>query len=143
VLWVLNEIGSTVVTYYWESERGHLRPAQMLPAVPPDFTGENTSSEIAVSAGGRFVYCSNRGHDSVAIFAADPATGLLKSTGWVPTQGRTPRFIGFDPSHRFLYAANEQSDTITPFRADSATGKLAPGGPQTRTESPVTITFVS
>jgi 6-phosphogluconolactonase (cycloisomerase 2 family) len=141
VLWVLNEIGSTVVTYYWEAERGHLRPAQILPAVPADYTGENTSAEIVVSPDGRFVYCSNRGHDSVAVFSADPATGLLTPVEWVASQGRTPRFIAFDPSHRFLYVANEQSDDIVPFRVDAATGKLTPAGPPIHNASPVAIVF--
>jgi 6-phosphogluconolactonase (cycloisomerase 2 family) len=141
VLWVLHEIGSTVVTYYWDAERGHLRPAQTLPALPSDYTGENTSAEIAVSPDGRFVYCSNRGHDSVAVFSADPATGQLTSVEWVSSQGRTPRFIAFDPAHRFLYVANEQSDTIVPFRLDAGTGKLTPGGPSIPNASPATIAF--
>jgi 6-phosphogluconolactonase (cycloisomerase 2 family) len=141
VLWVLNEIGSTVVTYYWEAERGHLRPAQILPALPADYTGENTSAEIVVSPDGRFVYCSNRGHDSVAVFSADPATGLLTPVEWVASQGRTPRFIAFDPAHRFLYVANEQSDDIVPFRVDAATGKLTPAGQPIHNASPVAIVF--
>ncbi len=141
VLWVLNEISSTIATYYWDAERGHLRPVQILPAIPPDYTGENTSAEIAVSARGSFVYCSNRGHDSIAVFAADSSTGLLSSSGWVPSRGRTPRFIGFDPLRRFLYAANEQSDTITAWRADPETGILAPCGQTVRNPSPVTIAF--
>lgn len=141
VIWVFNEIGSTIVTYYWDSERGHLRAAQILPTLPPDYTAESIGSGIVVSSGGRFVYCSNCGHDSMAIFAVDPATGLLTSTGWVSTQGRTPRFISFDPSYRFLYAANEQSDTIVTFRADAATGRLTPTGQVIRDLSPVTIAF--
>jgi 6-phosphogluconolactonase (cycloisomerase 2 family) len=143
IAWVLNEISSTVTTYYWEAERGHLRPVEILPSLPPDYTGENTASEIAVSRGGRFVYCSNRGHDSIAIFAADPKTGLLASAGWVSSRGRTPRFIGFDPSSRFLYAANEQSDTVVSWRADAASGGLAPAGDEVSTASPVTIAFAA
>jgi 6-phosphogluconolactonase (cycloisomerase 2 family) len=141
VLWVVNEISSTIATYYWDSERGHLRPVQILPALPPDYTGENTSAEIAVSSRGRFVYCSNRGHDSIGIFAADPGTGLLTSAGWVPSQGRTPRFIGFDPSRRFLFGANEQSDTVVTWRADADKGRLTPTGQPVRNASPVTIAF--
>jgi 6-phosphogluconolactonase len=141
VCWVLNEISSTVATYYWEGERGHLRAVQILPLIPPDYTGENTGAEIAVSSGGRFVYCSNRGHDSIAIFAADPATGMLTSAGWVATGGRTPRFIGFDPSCRFLYAANEQSDSIVAFKADSRNGGLTPGGQTIHNASAVCIAF--
>jgi 6-phosphogluconolactonase len=143
VLWVVNEIASTVATYYFEAEHGGLRAAQILPLVPSDYTGENTGAEIAISAGGRSVYCSNRGHDSVAIFSADARTGLLTSAGHVSTQGRTPRFIGFDPSRRFLYAANEQSDTLVTFAADAATGRLTMAGQAVRNASPVTIAFCS
>lgn len=141
VLWVVNEIGNTIATYYWEAERGHLRAAQILPTLPPDYTGENTGSGIAVSAGARFVYCSNRGHDSIAAFAADSATGLLTAVGWTASQGRTPRFIGFDPSRRFLCAANEQSDTVVVFGADSTSGRLTPIGQAIHNASPVTIAW--
>jgi 6-phosphogluconolactonase (cycloisomerase 2 family) len=141
VLWVLNEIASTVTTYYWDAERGHLRPAEVLPSTPPDHTGENTAAEIAVSHDGRFVYCSNRGHDSIGIFAADRETGLLKSSGWMPSQGRTPRFICLDPTGRRLHAANEQSDTVVAFRIDAESGKLTPTGQPVHNASPVTIAF--
>lgn len=141
ILWVINEISNTVVTYYLEAEHGGLRPVQILPSLPSDYTGENTGSGIAVSSGGRFVYCSNRTHDSIAIFAADPATGLLTSIDWAPSRGRIPRFIGFDPSGRFLYAGNEQSDTIVSWRVDSSTGRLAPTEQAVRNASPATIAF--
>jgi 6-phosphogluconolactonase (cycloisomerase 2 family) len=143
VMWALNEIASTVETYYWDAERGHLRAVQILPTIPEDYTGENTAAEIAVAAGGRFVYCSNRGHDSIVIFAADTKTGLLRAIGWEPSGGRTPRFIGLDPSGRFLYATNEQSDTVVCWRADAATGKLTRAGEPVRNASPVTIAFAS
>lgn len=141
VLWVLNEIANTVTTYYWEAERGHLRAVQILPTLPPEYTGENTASGIAVSAKGRFVYCSNRGHDSVAAFAADPNTGALSAAGWTSSQGRTPRFIGFDLARRFLFVANEQSDTIMALRADAATGRLTRAGEMVRNASPAAIAF--
>jgi 6-phosphogluconolactonase (cycloisomerase 2 family) len=116
---------------------------QVLPTLPSDYTGDNTASEIAISAGGRFVYCSNRTHDSIAIFAVDPATGLLTSNGWVSSRGRIPRFIGFDPACKFLYAANEQSDTIVSWLADRATGSLTPTEQVVRNASPVAIAFGS
>lgn len=141
VLWVINELNSTVATYFLEPDPGALRPVQILPSLPSDYTGQNTGAEIAASSRGRFVYCSNRGHDSIAIFAADARTGLLTSVGWLPTQGRTPRFIGFDPSRRFLYAANEQSDTVVSFRADSDTGHLTPTSQVVRSGTPVVIAF--
>lgn len=141
ILWVLNEISSTVTTYHWDAARGNLRTLQIVQAVPQDYTGENTSAEIAVSAGGRFVYCSNRGHDSIAGFAADPATGLLTCVGWAPSRGITPRFIGLDPSQRFMYAANEQSDTVVAWRVDATNGRLTPTAQVVRNASPVTIAF--
>jgi len=143
IAWVVNEIASTVTTYFWDAERGSLRPVQILPTPPPDYTGENTAAEIAVSAGGRFVYCSNRGHDSIATFTSDPRTGLLTSAGWTPSQGRTPRYIGFDPSHSLLCATNEQSDTVVTYRADAATGRLAVTGSPVQNASPVSIAFAA
>ena len=141
IAWVVNEIASTITTYLWDAERGSLRPAQILPTIPPDCTGENTAAEIAVSAGGRFVYCSNRGHDSIAAFRSDAHTGLLTSIGWTPSHGRTPRYIGFDGSHSFLCATNEQSDTVAIYRADAATGALTLTGSPVQNASPVSIAF--
>jgi 6-phosphogluconolactonase (cycloisomerase 2 family) len=143
IVWVVNEISSAVTTYFWDAERGSLRAVQILPTLPPDYTSENTAAEIAVSEGGRFVYCSNRGHDSIAAFAADLRTGLLAPAGWTPSQGRTPRFIGFDPSYSFLCATNEQSDTVVTFRAEAATGRLNATGPPVQNGSPVCIVFAS
>lgn len=140
VAWVVNEIGNTVATYRFDAEHGALHPAQIVSLLPADFTGESTAAEIAVSRDGRFVYCSNRGHDSIAILAADAKTGWLTPASWVASGGKTPRFIGFDPSQRFLYAAHEQSDTIALFRVDGG-GRLSPGGEVVRTGSPVTIAF--
>ena len=108
--------------------------------LPNDFTGYSTAAEIAVSPDGQFVYSSNRGHDSISIFAANPE-GLLSVVGWEPTQGSTPRFIGLDPAGHFLYAANEQSDTVVTFRIDGSSGKLTPTGQVIKNASPVTIVF--
>ena len=141
VVWVVNEIASTVATYFWDVDRGSLRATQILPTLPSDYTGENTAAEIAVSAGGRFVYCSNRGHDSVAVFRSDPRTGLLAPAGWTASEGRTPRFIGFDPERRLLCVANEQSDTVVTFRAEGETGALRRQGPAVQNASPVCIAF--
>ena len=141
VVWVANEIASSVTTFAWNPNDGSLKPVQILPSIPADYTGNNSCAEIAVSKNGRHVYVSNRGHDSVAIFESNPKTGVLTSVGWQSTQGKTPRFIGLDPSNRFLYAANEQSDTVVTFRVDQATGRLAPTGQVIKNASPVTIAF--
>ena len=94
-----------------------------------------------VDPAGRFVYVSNRGHDSIAIFGIDPATGLLTAVGHTPTQGRTPRNIAIDPTGTFLYAANQDSDTIVHFRIDHQRGQLIPTGDDTQVGAPVCILF--
>lgn len=141
--YVINELDSTVTAYRYDAGRGELAPQQILPTVPASYTGNNTGSEIAVAPSGKFVYGSNRGHDSIVAFAVDQASGLLTSLGWEPTQGKTPRFFALDPSARFLYAANEASDTIVTFRVDAQTGKLAPTGEVVKNASPVCIVFAS
>jgi 6-phosphogluconolactonase len=140
IVWVLNELDSTIATYRFDTERGSLTALQVMSTVPPDFTGYSTTAEIAVSPDGRFVYGSNRGHDSVTIFAASPE-GLLSVVGWQPTQGSGPRFIGLDPAGHFLNAANEQGDTVVTFRVDGSSGKLTPTGQVIKNASPVTIVF--
>jgi 6-phosphogluconolactonase (cycloisomerase 2 family) len=141
IVWVLNELDSTTATYRWDAQRGTLTPIQVITTLPTTFTGYSTTAEIAVSPDGRFVYCSNRGHDSVTIYAVDLADGSLTTIGWQPTQGSDPRFIGLDPAGRFLYAANEQGDSIVAFRVDARSGKLVPTGQVINSKSPVTITF--
>jgi 6-phosphogluconolactonase len=143
VAWVINELNSTVTTYHWDAEQGALRPMQTLPSIPADFTGANTGAEIVVSSDGRFVYCSNRGHDSVAIYGVNAPAGSLTSIGWAPTQGKGPRYIGLDPSQRFLYATNERGDTVVGFHVDPVTGRLTPTGQVIQNASPVTIAFAN
>ena len=141
IVWVLNELDSTVTTCRWNDRRGALAPIQVVTTLPSDFTGYSTTSEIAATPDGRFVYCSNRGHDSVTAYAADANSGSLTAIGWQPTQGRVPRFIGLDPAGRFLHAANEQGDTIVTFRVDAGSGLLTPTGQVIRNASPVTMVF--
>jgi 6-phosphogluconolactonase (cycloisomerase 2 family) len=141
ILWVLNELDSTTATYTWDAGTGALKPLQVITTLPTDFTGYSTTAEIGVTLDGRFVYCSNRGHDSVTIYAADAASGLLAPVGWQPSQGAGPRFIGLDPAGRFLHAANEQGDTVVTFRVDAGSGNLVPTGQVIKNASPVTIVF--
>jgi hypothetical protein len=93
-----------------------------------------------ISPDGRFVYGSNRGHDSITIVATNPE-GLLSVVGWQPSQDSGLRFIGLDLAGRFLYAANEQGDTVVTFRVDENSGKLTPTGQAIKNASPVTIVF--
>jgi len=139
IVWVLNELDSTVATYRWNAETGTLALVHAVTTLPADFSGASTAAEIAVAPDGRHVYCSNRGHDSVALYAVDAGDGSLAAIGWQPTLGRGPRFIGLDPAGRFLHAANEQSDTVITFRVDADSGRLAPTGQVIAIGSPVAV----
>jgi 6-phosphogluconolactonase len=140
--YVVNELGSSLTTYHFDSNTGELKPLQIVPTIPSTFTGNNTAAEIAVAPSGRFVYGSNRGHDSIAIFAIDSATGMLTSVAWESTQGTTPRYFGLHPSGRELYAANQTSDTVVVFRVNESTGKLAATGEILKAGAPCTIAFL-
>jgi 6-phosphogluconolactonase len=118
-----------------------LEPLQVVSTLPPGFSGKNTTAEIAVAPSGRFLYVSNRGHNSIAIFAVDAESGQLSPVAWEPAQGTTPRFFALDPSGTFLYVANQNSDTIVGFRVDPATGSLEPTGHVIQTGSPASIVF--
>jgi 6-phosphogluconolactonase (cycloisomerase 2 family) len=99
------------------------------------------AAEIAISPSGNFLYASNRGHDSIVIYAVEPATGTIEPIGWESVQGRKPRFFGLDPDASHLYAANENSHTIVEFRINQKTGKLTPTGRVIETGSPTCIVF--
>jgi 6-phosphogluconolactonase (cycloisomerase 2 family) len=139
--YVVNELDSTVTTYRYTASSGELTPVQIVSSLPDTFTGNSRASEIAVDRTGRFVYASNRGFDSIAVFRIDPATGHLAFVDAEPTLGRTPRFMTSTPDGRFLYALNEDSDTIVAFAVNPATGQLKPTGFSTPSGSPVCMVF--
>jgi 6-phosphogluconolactonase len=138
--YVINELDSTITTYDFDPDKGALKPVQVVTTLPTTYTGNNSGAEIAVAPSGRFLYGSNRGHDSIVIFAIDATTGALTPVGWESTQGRTPRFFALDPSGH-LYAANQNSDTVVIFRVNATTGKLTPTGETVAVASPSTIVF--
>ncbi|HEX9557452.1 MAG TPA: lactonase family protein [Reyranella sp.] len=138
--YVINELDSTVTTYRQDRASGALAPLQTIPSTPSDFTGYSTGAEIWVDRGGRNVYVSNRGHDSIGVFAIDPARGTLSPRQWVPTLGRTPRFFAVDPAQRFLYVANQDSRSIVGYRVGRG-GRLAPTRLRVRVGSPACIVF--
>lgn len=140
-VYVVNELDSTLTAFAYDAARGALRALQTVPTLPDGFRGENSCAEVAVAPSGRFVYGSNRGHDSIAIFAIDAATGRLTAAGHEATRGRTPRGFGIDPTGAWLLAANQASDTIVSFRLDPATGQLEATGQATETPSPVCVVF--
>ena len=138
--YVINELDSTVAAYRFK-ESGALEPLQILPSIPATFTDDNTGAAIDVAPSGRFVYVSNRGHDSIGIFRADEATGLLTAITWEPTKGATPRFIGLDPAGARLYAVNQRADTIVEFDVDAASGLLSATGRIVVAGTPVCVVW--
>lgn len=138
--YVVNELDSTVTAYGYDPGTGILRPFQIVPTLPDDFVATSRAAAIAASRSGRFLYASNRGHDSIAGFEIDRRSGRLSPIGCYQTQGRTPRFFAFGPSGTVLFVAHEDSDTIVGFdiRDD---GALAMTGVAAQTGSPVCIVF--
>jgi 6-phosphogluconolactonase len=139
--YVLNELSGSITTFRYDPLRGALLPERTVSTLPSSFTGSKSTAEIRIHPSGRFLYSTNRGHNSIAMFAIDEKTGALDPLGWEPTQGDWPRGMNLDPSGTFLYAANQNSDTIVVFRVDPSTGKLAPTGETVRTPTPVDIEF--
>ena len=125
VLYVVNELFSTVTALRWDAERGRLEPFQTIPAVAAGFSGDNKSAEIAVSPDGRFVYVSNRGDDSIAVFRVGSDDGRLEFLERVPVGGRTPRHFAIDPAGQWLFVANQNSNSVNLFRIGRTSGRLA------------------
>jgi 6-phosphogluconolactonase len=138
----VNELDSTVTTFAWDAEGERLELRGTAKTLPDDFRGESYPAEIAVHPNGRFVYASNRGHDSLAVFAVEPATGALRRTAVVPAGGKRPRHFAIAPSGRWLLVAHQDSDTIAVFRLDPTTGGLEPAGEPAWAPRPVCILFL-
>jgi 6-phosphogluconolactonase len=141
LVFVLNELAGSITTFRYDGARGALSPLQTVSTLPAGYAGSRSTAEIRVHPGGRFLYATNRGHGSVAMFAIDAATGDLRSLGWVSTQGDWPRGMNLDPSGTFLYAANQNSDSVAVFRVEPGTGMLTPTGEVVRTPTPVDVEF--
>ena len=138
----VNELSSTVTVYDYDAEAGELSVAQTVSTLPEGFEGENYTAEIYVHPSGKFVYASNRGHDSIAVFALDPSTGRLTPKGQVSTNGEWPRNFDFSPDGRYLLVANQNSDNIVVFSLDSETGALTPTGIDLSIDAPVCLLFL-
>ena len=138
----MNELSSTVTVYDYHAEAGELSVAQTVSTLPEGFEGENYTAEIYVHPSGTFVYASNRGHDSVAVFALDPSTGRLSPREQVSTNGEWPRNFAFSPNGRYLLVANQNSDNIVVFSIDSETGALTPSRIDLSIDAPVCLLFL-
>jgi 6-phosphogluconolactonase len=137
--YVIDELDSTIVAFDYDAAAGTLEAIQTVSTKPRGFARHNDTAEIAVRPDGRFVYGSNRGHDSIAIFAVDGSTGKLAPAGFQSTRGRTPRSFAIDPTGTFLLAANQDSDSVAVFRIDPSTGALVPVGDPVSVPRPVCL----
>lgn len=139
----INELDLTVTAFSWDPDKGVLAPFQTISTLPPDVTDRTgfSTAEIAVHPSGRFLYGSNRGHDSIAVYSIAPESGRLTFLGAEPIRGRVPRNFAVDPSGRWLLAAGQDSHGVSVFAIDPSSGRLSFRGPTTPVPAPVCIVF--
>ena len=140
--YVIHEMGSTVSVFDYDAAGGVLHPVQTISTIPQGFAELNEDAEIEVHPSGKFLYASNRGHDSIAVFAIDPDKGTLTLVEYVPTKGQSPRNFQIDPTGRLLFAANEKSDNVVVFRINAQTGRLTSTSKVLDISQPVCVKFV-
>ncbi|HEV2969459.1 MAG TPA: lactonase family protein [Pirellulales bacterium] len=141
-VYVINEMASTITAFAYDAEHGTLKSLQTVSTLPTGFSGSNTTAEIEIHPSGRFLYGSNRGHNSIVTFSIDPTSGLLTYVGHQPCGGKTPRSFGIDPTGTYLLAANQDSDSVVVMRIDPQTGKLTPTGDTVQIGMPVCVKMI-
>jgi 6-phosphogluconolactonase len=141
-VYVINEMALTMTALSYDS-RGNMKELQTISTLPADFNGKGSCAEVEVHPSGKFLYGSNRGHDSIAVFAIDANTHKLTLVEHQPTRGKTPRHFAIDPTGKWLLAENQNSDSVVVFKIDSATGRLSPTGQTVEVGAPVCIVFAS
>lgn len=137
--YLINELDATLTAYAFEATDGSLRELQTAPTLPAGDPSRKQCADVHVAPSGKFVYGSNRGHDSLVIYAIDQASGRLTYVGHESTRGQTPRNFAIDPGGNFLLVANQDSNTIVTFRIDPQTGQLSPTGPEIEVPAPVCL----
>lgn len=141
--YVITEMGNTIEVFAYDDDKGALRRLQAISTLPADFDETSHCAEVAVHPSGKFVYGSNRGHDSLAIFQVNPKTGELTAAGHQSTLGANPRHFAIDPSGQFILAGNQDSDSIVVFRIDAETGALTQVGEPITIPKPVCVRFAA
>jgi 6-phosphogluconolactonase len=141
IVYVNNEMGNSITAFHYDPQRGAMTQFQSVPSLPPDYKEPgNTTAEVVVHPLAKFLYCSNRGHDSIALFAIRD-DGTLAPRGHTSTQGEVPRNFVIDPSGQFLLAANQKSGTIVVFKVNPESGELTPTGSKIEVPAPVCLRF--
>jgi 6-phosphogluconolactonase len=141
--YVISEMKGSVTVFSYDAAKGALNSLQTISTLPEDFSGSIEDAEVAVHPSGKFLYASNRGHDSIAVFTIDPTKGTLTPVEYVATGGKIPRSFEIDPTGSLLFAANQDSNNIVAFRIDARTGRLTPGGKVLEVSKPVCVKFAS
>ncbi len=139
----LNEMGSSVIAFAYDAAKGSLREVQNITTLPSGFSGENNCAEIQVDRAGKFLYASNRGDDSIAVFSIHPRQGTLTHVERVSTQGKIPRNFSLDPTGNYLLAANQNTNNLVTFKVNRKSGKLTPAGQVLEVPSCVCIEFLA
>lgn len=142
-VYVVDELNSTVTAFTYDAQGGVLSQIQTISTLPAGFSGANDAAEIHIHPNGKFLFASNRGHDSIVVFSIDQHNGKLTLVNHFSTLGKTPRNFELDPSGRLLFAANEDSGNIVIFKINLNTGKLTPTGQTLSAPAPVSLRFVS
>jgi 6-phosphogluconolactonase len=142
-VYVINELDSTVTAFAYDPEKGTLQELQAISTLPADFKGKSYCAEVVVHPSGRFLYGSNRGHDSIAIFTIDRDTGRLISAGYQGENIKTPRNFAIEPTGTYLLAANQDGHSIVVFRINLQTGALQPTGKPVKVASPVCVRMIA
>ncbi len=137
--YVINELNSTVTAFAYDKAKGNLQELQTVSTLPAGYTGESYCADIHVSPNGKFLYGSNRGHNTIAAFAVNAQTGKLTPLAHTSTRGKWPRNFTIDPSGNFMLVANQHTDNVAVYRVDVRTGKLTPLGEPTEVPSPVCV----
>jgi 6-phosphogluconolactonase len=140
--YVINEMASTITAFDWNAKSGALKEIETVSALPADFKGKSTTAEIEVHPNGRFVYGSNRGHDSIAVFAINQKSGALTLVEHVLTGGKEPRGFKIDPTGKYLVAGNQNSGNFVVFAIDTKTGRLKSTGQTVEIGAPVSFVFI-
>lgn len=136
---VIHELDSTLTAFAYDDALGTLTERQTLSTLPPGFTGTSYCADVHVAPSGQFVYGSNRGHDSIAVFSFDADRGTLACLGHTSTQGKTPRNFAIDPTGTYLLAANQDTDSVVTLKIDPQTGHLTPTGHVAEVPMPVCL----
>ncbi len=136
---VINELNSTITSCSYDAKKGSLSTVSRVSTLPSDFEGENYCADIHVSPGGKFLYGSNRGHDSMVIFQIDPESGTLTYVGHQSVKGNWPRNFMIDPTGKFLLVANQNSNNVVVFKIDAETGQLRSNGVEVQVNKPVCL----